>query len=115
MIVHKTKLTPIDFHGLSILDFTAGIQGVSSSFAVIDVPPGVNHVRAKSNRSEKLYYVERGTVRFELDGNENTLAEGDFCLVKQGQLFAYRNDRNATAKLILVHTPPFDPEAEVFV
>jgi mannose-6-phosphate isomerase-like protein (cupin superfamily) len=114
MVIRKNNLTAFDFHGLAIFDFTAGINA-SSSFAVIEVPPGARHGRAKSNRSDKYYYVERGSVSFQLDGQEHALAEGDFCLVKQGKAFAYRNDTSEPARLILVHTPSFDPGAEEFI
>lgn len=114
MIVRKNSLTPIDFGGLSIYDFTAGKQG-SSSFAMIDVPSGARHPLAKSNRSEKYYYVVQGNICFQLEGVEYNLGEGDLCMVKQGQAFSYRNNMHETAQLILVHTPPFDLEAEVFL
>jgi len=114
MVIRKNSLLPIDFHGHEIFDFTAGTPA-TLSFAVIEVPPGAKHARAKSNRSDKYYYVERGSVRFHLDGQEHALAEGDFCLVKQGKVFDYRNDEDSPARLILVHNPPFDPNAEVFV
>lgn len=114
MIVRKNSLTPIDFNGLAIYDFTAGNQG-SSSFAVIEVPAGARHPLAKSTKSDKYYYVVRGKVCFHLEGVEYDLSEGDLCLVKKEQAFSYRNDTGETARLVLVHTPAFDMEAEVFL
>ena len=40
MIVRLDSVSPIDFGGLRILDYTADGQ-TTSSFAVITVPPGV--------------------------------------------------------------------------
>lgn len=114
MIVKKDTLAAIDFGGLAIYDYTAG-QATRSSFAVIHVPPGVQHAEAWSKRSDKYYYVAGGLVQFGLDGAETTLCAGDFCLVRQGQRFWYGNQMEETATLILVHTPGFDPAAEVFV
>jgi mannose-6-phosphate isomerase-like protein (cupin superfamily) len=114
MIIRKDSVTPIDFDGLAIYDYTSGKQ-ISSSFAVIEVPPRARHRLAKSNRSDKYYYVAQGVVRFHLQGADYELRKGDFCLVKQGQSFSYRNDTNETACLVLVHTPPFDLKAEVFL
>lgn len=114
MIVRKGSLTPIDFGGLAIYDFTAGNEG-SSSFAVIDVPCGTRHPLAKSSKSDKYYYVVQGKVCFHLEGVEYDLSEGDLCLVKKEQAFSYQNDTGEMARLVLVHTPPFDMEAEVFL
>ncbi len=112
MIIRKDTLTPIDFDGLVIYDFTYE-KKTSSSFAVIEAPPQAHHQLAKSNKSDKYYYVVQGIVRFQLQGVEYELRKGDFCLVKQGQSFSYRNDTSEAAFLVLVHTPPLDMEAEV--
>ena len=114
MIVTRDSVTPIDFTGLGILDYTAGLD-TGSSFAVITVPPRASHAEAWSRRSDKYYYVTAGEVEFTLDGKRHTLATGDFCIVRQGQCFSYRNSGQKETELILVHTPSFDPDSEVFV
>ena len=75
MLVTPTSLTPIDFDGLRILDYTAG-HDVSSSLAVIEVPPGVRHAEAWSRRSDKYYLVIAGAILFVLDGGRPG-GEGD--------------------------------------
>ncbi len=114
MIIRKESLEPIDFEGLQIYDYTSERQ-TSSSFAVIEVPACARHRLAKSNRSDKYYYVVEGIVRFHLQGSEYELRKGDFCLVKQGEAFSYRNDTGEPARLVLVHTPSFDLGAEVLL
>lgn len=114
MLVRRKSLTPIEFQGLQILDFTAN-AAASSSLAVIEVPPGVAHAEAWSRRSDKYYLVTRGEIRFTLEGRDFTLGEGDFCLVERGKRFRYRNDAKIPASLVLVHTPSFDLGSEVFV
>jgi mannose-6-phosphate isomerase-like protein (cupin superfamily) len=114
MFVTGESLTPIDFGGLRILDYTAGHDG-SASLATIDVPPGAHHAEAWSRRSDKYYLVIAGAVRFVLDGVETELATGDFCLVPRGSRFRYSNGATAPARLVLVHTPSFDLDSEVFV
>ena len=42
------------------------------------------------------------------------LSAKDFVFVEQGKRFAYRNDSSSPATLVLVHTPSFDLESEVF-
>ena len=114
MIVKHDSISPIDFEGLEIYDYTAG-QKSRSSLAVIDVPPGARHPEAWSKRSDKYYYVVDGQIQFVLNGEKHTLQARDFVLVPQGQRFAYANETREHATLILVHTPNFDMACEVFV
>jgi mannose-6-phosphate isomerase-like protein (cupin superfamily) len=107
-------MEPIDFQGLRILDYTANLDG-RSSFAVITVPPGSAHGEAWSKRSDKYYYMVTGEVEFTLDGQCQVLSAGDFCIVPKGQRFSYVNSGSAAAELVLVHTPCFDLNSEVFV
>jgi mannose-6-phosphate isomerase-like protein (cupin superfamily) len=107
-------MTPLDFGGLRIFDYTAG-QALSSSIATIEVPPGARHAEAWSRRSDKYYLVSSGEIEFVLDGDARALAAGDFCFVKRGRRFSYANQTSTMATLVLVHTPSFDVRDEVFV
>lgn len=113
MIVSRDSLTPVDFAGLHIFDYTAG-HDLSSSLAVIEVPAGASHAEAWSERSDKYYLTVAGSIRFNLDGREYHLGPGDFCLVRMGQHFGYSNPTNDPATLILVHTPNFQLGSERF-
>jgi mannose-6-phosphate isomerase-like protein (cupin superfamily) len=113
LFVKRRSVKPADFGGLSIVDFTAGKQ-VSSSVALIDVPPGARHAEAFSRRSDKYYVVFAGVLHFEVEGVEFNASPGDFVLVRQGERFRYRNDRLDPASVVLVHTPSFDLAEEVF-
>jgi len=114
MIVSNANVATIEFGDLNILDYTARIEGLAASMAIVEIPPGGVHARSWSNRSDKYYLVTEGSVRFTLNGNEFDLDSGDFCLVKQGQKFSYRNIESELARLVLVHTPRFDLGAEMF-
>ena len=114
MIIKRSSIEPISFDGLGIYDYTAG-NDTSSSLAVIQVPPGVRHAEAWSKRSDKYYYVVAGRIRFVLKGAEYDLAVGDFCLVRQGERFWYENQTERLTTLLLVHTPSFELESEVFI
>jgi mannose-6-phosphate isomerase-like protein (cupin superfamily) len=114
MIIREQDVSHIDFDGLGILDYTANLEGLAASMAMIEVPPGTAHARARSKRSDKYYLVISGSIRFVLDNDEFDLDGGDFCLVTQGQAFSYRNVTPHAAELVLVHTPPFDLKSEVF-
>lgn len=114
MLITRDSLTPIDFDGLKIFDYTAG-RDSSSSLAYIHVPPGGRHAEAWSKRSEKYYLVVRGRVRFTLKDDVLDMGAGDFCLVRTGQRFSYTNESGEAAELVLVHTPSFRLEDDVFV
>ncbi|MBN1955840.1 MAG: cupin domain-containing protein [Anaerolineae bacterium] len=114
MLVRGASVQPFDFEGLEIRDYTAGLS-TGSSLATIHIPPGTRHPRARSERSDKYYYLLSGRVRFGLEEEEGDLAAGDFVLVPQGQPFWYENRTLSPAVLLLVHTPAFDPDAERFV
>ena len=113
MIVRRRELQPIDFRGLSIFDYTADAK-LGASLAVIEVPPGATHVESWSRRSDKYYLVITGQLEFSLQGEEFSLERGDFCFVQQGKRFAYANRGASLARLVLIHTPSFELDSEVF-
>ncbi len=110
-IIHEA-IEPLDFEGLKIIDYTAGLE-TKSSFAEITVPSGVSHRISWSKRSDKYYYVIHGIVDFMINDERKTLASGDVCIIPKGARFNYSNNGSDDAKLILVHTPNFKLECEV--
>jgi mannose-6-phosphate isomerase-like protein (cupin superfamily) len=113
MIVRQGDVSAFDFDGLEIRDYTATLD-LSSSFAAITVPPGGTHRVSWSQRSDKYYYVLYGRVEF-TDGDRTlVLTEGDFCVVRRGDRFSYRNVSTEPARLCLFHTPSFDAGSEEF-
>ena len=60
------------------------------------------------------YLVIAGQIEFSLQGEESSIGPGDFCFVQQGKRFAYANRGTSSAQLVLVHTPSFELESEVF-
>lgn len=113
MKINKESLASVDFEGLHILDFTAGME-TSSSIAEITVSPGVRHRKAWSRRSDKYYYTLSGRVEFMVEGKALDLAAGDVCIISKGQRFSYQNRWQESAKLLLIHTPGFDLDSEEF-
>ena len=113
MVIRRDSIEAIDFDGLRIYDYTQGLD-LGSSLAVIDVPPGGRHSRSWSRRSDKYYLVLEGDLRFVIDERPYDLHARDFCWVGKGQRFSYENPSSDPARLLLVHTPSFDLESEVF-
>ncbi len=113
MILRRRSVKPIQFDNLEIVDYTAGRE-LSSSIAEITVPAGVSHKLSWSNRSDKYYYVVQGQVSFSVGEATSKVASGDVIIVPQGERFSYTNTGSGDAILILVHTPSFKLECEVF-
>ncbi|PKN98804.1 MAG: hypothetical protein CVU42_11345 [Chloroflexi bacterium HGW-Chloroflexi-4] len=113
MILNSEAIKPFDFDGLSIRDFTATLN-TSSSLAHIRVLPHTSHRRAWSKESDKYYYVISGQLQFVLDAVEYTLKAGDVCIVSQGHKFSYANTTETPVDLLLIHTPKFNIDAEIF-
>lgn len=113
MKIERESLNAVEFDGLVIRDYTAGRDG-SSSMAEILVPAGARHKRSWSKRSNKYYYVVDGRLSFVIENRVLELSTGDVCIVFQGERFSYENKTGEIAKLLLVHTPSFELEEEVF-
>ncbi|MEA1979186.1 MAG: cupin domain-containing protein [Chloroflexota bacterium] len=113
MRIERDSLKSFEFFGLEIRDYTAGREG-SSSIAEIKVPAGARHERAWSKRSDKYYYVIEGRLRFIVDNQVLNLSTGDVCIIPQGTRFSYENQTGETTKLLVVHTPSFKLNAEIF-
>ena len=87
----------------------------SSSFARITVAPRAKHPSAYSKRSDKYYYVLSGQIEFILNDVQYLLHKSDFCIVKKEQRFSYSNISTKKAELLLIHTPSFILETDVFI
>jgi len=98
---------------LRILDYTAKCNE-RSSFAIIKVPPNIGHQLSWSKRSDKFFYIVEGKIDFFINNNNYTLDKGDFCIIKKGDKFKYKNNTNKVVSLVLIHTPNFDLNEEVF-
>jgi mannose-6-phosphate isomerase-like protein (cupin superfamily) len=113
MFIKHETVAPIEFDNLKIVDYTAG-QNNSASFAEITVPVGISHKLSWSNRSDKYYYVVFGNMIFTVNEESRSLSTGDVCFIRKGERFTYKNAGSDNAKLVLVHTPNFKLECEVF-
>jgi mannose-6-phosphate isomerase-like protein (cupin superfamily) len=113
MIIKENEVEQFDFDGLTIADYTAKLNE-NSSFAIISVLPQISHKLSWSKRSDKYYYVIAGEISFTLNDREYALSSGDLCIVKKGEKFRYKNNSREIVKMILVHTPNFKLDQEVF-
>lgn len=115
MIVHVSyeDTVPFDFQGLLIRELTPE-RMESASVTEVEVAPGTRHQTARSTNSDKIYVCVEGTVFFRVSRQNVSLEPRDVLLVRKDEWFDYHNDTANTARLILVHVPPFDLASEEF-
>ena len=53
-------------------------------------------------------------MSFWVEGRDVALGSKDLLLIRKNEWFDYRNDSQETARLLLIHIPPFEIEAEEF-
>lgn len=113
MMITRDSVSPLDFEGLEIRDYTHDLKP-SSSVAQITVPAGARHRPSWSKRSDKYYFGLRGKLSFTVGDLVVELAAGDLCIIHKGDRFGYENTSDEVATVLLVHTPSFDLSQEVF-
>ena len=111
--ISSKDVKPFDFGGLKIRELTPGDLS-EASIAEIQVAPGCSHQRARSNKSDKIYFCLQGAVSFRVEGQDVALVNQDLLLIPKNEWFDYRNDQAETARLLLIHIPPYEIEAEEF-
>jgi len=111
MLVRRDELSEFESHGLKVADYGA-TAGCTASVAVVEVPSEGRHPFAYSSRCEKLYLVLDGEVRFIVDSVFYRPRAQDIVIVPKGAVFRYQNEGDHAARMLLVHVPAFDPEAE---
>lgn len=113
MIIKSKEIQSVKWEGLSITDFTSN-QDTQSSFAKIEISSGNKHKISWSKVSEKLYYVLTGQLHFMIDNRDYVVNSGDLCIVPVNTKFAYMNKSNNSVEILLIHSPNFNVENEVF-
>jgi len=112
VIIKRESVTPTDFEGLEIRDYTDD-RTSSSSVAEITVPARARHRRAWSKRSDKYYFGLQGKLSFTIDDRVVEVAAGDLCIIRRGDRFSYENCSDEVATVLLVHTPSFELSQEI--
>ena len=110
--VRHDDIEPFDFGGLKIREVT---RSERCSLAEIDVPPGVDHSRARSKVSEKIYVCLSGRVQFIVDERPIEIGPRESLEIPTGTWFEYRNTQSDPARMLLVHVPPFNLADEEFL
>ncbi len=111
--ISSKDVKPFDFGGLKIRELTP--RDLSEApIAEIEVAPGCSHKRGRSNKSGKINFCFQGAVSYRVEGQNVALDNQDLLLIPNNEWFDYRSDKEETARLLLLHLPPFEIEAEEF-
>ncbi len=111
--VSSKDVKAFDFGGLKIRELSPRAL-YEASIAEIEVAPGCSHKRARSSKSDKIYFCFQGAVSFRVEDRDVALDNQDLLLIPKNEWFDYRNDNAETARLLLFHIPAFEIEAEEF-
>ena len=111
--ISSKDVVPFDFCGLKIRELTP--RDLSEAPIVeIEVAAGCCHKKARSNKSGTINFCFPGAVSFRVEGQNVALDNHDLLLIPNNEWFDYRSDKEETARLLLLHLPPFEIEAEEF-
>ena len=111
--ISSKDVKPFDFGGLKIREVTP--RDLSEAPIVeIEVAADCSHKRARSNKSDKITFCLQGSVSYRVEGQNVALDNQDLLLIPNNEWFDYRNDKEETARLLLLHIPPFEIQAEEF-
>ena len=95
------------WEGLSAYSYSSVNDFSGASAAVFEVTG--SHGKVLSKISNRIYYILEGKGIFIIDGAEITVKKTDVIIVPHNTPYDY----NGKMKLFLVHTPPWNEEAEV--
>ena len=90
----SNDVKPFYFGGHKILELT--LRDLSeASISEIEVAPGCSHQRARSIKSDKIYFCLQGAVSFQVEGQDVPLESRDLLLIPKNEWFDYRNDKKS--------------------
>jgi len=114
MLVKADGCKTFQVHGLDVRDYGAVADG-NASVATVEVPPKGGHPYAYSSRSDNLFVMLQGALRFDIDGIAYTARAGDVVVVPKGQLFQYFDWQGQPARVLVIHVPARDEAHEHFM
>jgi mannose-6-phosphate isomerase-like protein (cupin superfamily) len=98
----------------SLLDLScAPVQ--AQSLAEATLPVGMATTRHRHPVTEELYYIIQGGGVLEIDGEIQTVAVGDACLIPPGKSHQIYNPGPAELKILCCCAPPYSHEDTVLL
>ena len=111
-VLQAADLKAIKFHDINIIDYTADLN-TEISIALVKVPIGAKHSKAFSERSDKYYFIKKGTILFTRADKKHMLMENDMIIIEKGQHFEYMGITET--EMLLIHYPFYEIAYEKFV
>jgi mannose-6-phosphate isomerase-like protein (cupin superfamily) len=80
----------------------------TESLSVIEerMPPGTSEARHYHQKANQFFYVLRGILQIDLEGNELTLNAGQGLHIKAGERHQVHNRSKSDAEFLVVSNPP---------
>jgi mannose-6-phosphate isomerase-like protein (cupin superfamily) len=80
----------------------------SEALSVIEekMPPGTSEVRHYHQKSNQFFYVLKGNLQIDVEGNELTLNSGQGIQIKAGQRHQVFNRSANDAEFLVISNPP---------
>lgn len=80
----------------------------TAALSVIEerMPPGTSEVRHHHQKANQFFYVLRGVLSIEVEGNESVLSPGQGLYVAAGDVHNVRNRASVDAEFLVVSSPP---------
>jgi RimJ/RimL family protein N-acetyltransferase len=111
MLIRAAQADRFQFHDLTIRELGDVANGVTSATRV-DVRPHEHHPYSYSSRSDRLFVMLEGALRFDVDGIAYVARAADAVLVRKGLLYDYFDCQGKPARMLVVSAPPADPSSE---
>jgi mannose-6-phosphate isomerase-like protein (cupin superfamily) len=80
----------------------------TESVSVIEerMPPGTSEVRHYHQKANQFFYVLRGNLRIDVEGNENSLSAGQGLHIEAGKHHQVHNRSASDVEFLVVSNPP---------
>jgi quercetin dioxygenase-like cupin family protein len=80
----------------------------TESVSVIEerMPPGTSEVRHYHQKANQFFYVLRGNLRIDVEGNENSLSAGQGLHIEAGKRHQVHNRSASDVEFLVVSNPP---------
>jgi len=101
---------PFNWEGLEGWAYNSKDDFPNASAAYFEVTQ--SHGKVKTTKSDRIYLILDGEGEFIINGKIIPVKKTDVIIVPKNTPYDYKSTRGVL-KLFLVHTPAFDPKADV--
>lgn len=111
MLFTKENALKVEWDGVNAWAYSSDTDLQSGSAIYFEIK--THHGKCMSKKSDRIYYVVDGEGEYDVDGKSFPVKKEDVIIVPKNTPYNYRATNNTILKVFLVHTPAFDPDAEV--